>query len=210
MKTLLILVLVASVALPAPAIGFWDRYLSQVECAYEGTEHVTILNFPDGTGFSFQEARDSNGELVDATITLYLRDTNNDPIAGFPCEDIWLQSEDGGLFICFWGNWGTNPDADTDMNGMTQWVNPLCVGGSSQAPLEVLVNGLSILNPPNLPISFNSPDLNRDGHVNLIDLGYFSADYFGEYNFQSDFHCDGQINLADVARYAEGSGAHCP
>ncbi len=207
MKTLLILALISFVSVPVLASGIPDPFLSHVVCAYEGTEHVTILNFPDGTGFSFQEARDQNGNMVDATITLYLRDSNNDPIADFPWEDMWLQSEDGGLFICFWG---TSPDANTDMNGMTQWVFPLRAGGSSQAPLEVLVNGLAIQNPPNLPISFNSPDVNGDGYVNLIDLGYFSADYFGEYNFQSDFHCDGQINLADVARYAEGSGTHCP
>jgi hypothetical protein len=207
MKTLLILALISVVSVPVLASGIPDLFESYVVCAYEGTEHVIMLNLPNGTGSSFQNAHDSGGGLVDATITLFLLDNNQAPISDFPMEDMWLQSEDGGLSLCVAGS---TADANTDMLGMTQWVYPLHAGGYSQAPLEVLVNGMVIQNPPNLPISFNSPDSNGDGWVNLVDVTNFSVDFFGAYNFRSDFHPDGLLNLVDVSLLAYGVGTSCP
>lgn len=48
-----------------------------------------ICNVPNGTGSQFTEARTLDGPS-DATITLHLRDANNDPVVNFPREDMWL------------------------------------------------------------------------------------------------------------------------
>ena len=56
----------------------------------------------------------------------------------------------------------------------------------------------------------NSPDINADLTVNLIDLSLFSSDYFGSYSFRSDFFWDGEINLIDLASMALFFGDTCP
>ncbi len=59
-------------------------------------------------------------------------------------------------------------------------------------------------------LSYNSPDMNGDGSVNLADMGMFSTDFYGEYHFRSDFFRDGAINLSDVGQLATSFGANCP
>ncbi len=207
MKILLILALLLFGSVSVLACGIPDINHSFAVCAHGGTEPVTILNFPDGSGSSFLEARDQNGVLLNATITLVVLDGSSVPVVNFPFEDMWLQSEDGGMVPCVGG---TIADANTDMNGMTQWVYPLRAGGASQAPCQVLINGDAIVNPPGLPVAFNSPDIDGDGLVNLGDVALFSHDFFGGYDFRSDFHRDGVINLSDVSRLAQSFGVSCP
>jgi hypothetical protein len=64
--------------------------------------------------------------------------------------------------------------------------------------------------PLSLDIAINSPDINGDLQVNLSDVVAFTQDYFGAYNYRSDFFWDGVLNLSDVARMAQGMGAICP
>lgn len=193
--------------LSAPfALADWghDPYQSEAVMDYPGQAWLCVV--PDGSGHSLTEAQDEFGGSVDATITLALRDYNNDPITNFPWEDLWLESADDGLVFC---PLGTAADANTDVNGMTQWTQSLRGGGASEANCFVLING-SPLPGPGLPLHFTSPDLNRDLQVNLSDLSYFATDYFGGYNPRSDFYHDGVLNLSDFARFAQSFQAQCP
>ncbi|MDX2472329.1 MAG: hypothetical protein QNL91_01345 [Candidatus Krumholzibacteria bacterium] len=62
-----------------------------------------------------------------------------------------------------------------------------------------------------MAISYNSPDINGDGVVNLTDVPLFAGDFHGgAYDFRSDFHYDGIVNLSDVVHMAQGLGSSCP
>lgn len=175
--------------------------------AYPGPETLTLLVRPDGGGRSFDDALLPWGDTADATITLVLRNANGDPVPDFPREDMWLVSDDDGLVPCVSG---TIADANTDAAGMTQWQNPLFGGGYSEALTEVRVNGAPIELTIGVHLSFNSPDINGDLVVNLTDVALFAMDFFGDYQFRSDFFRDGQINLQDLATFAPAYGATCP
>jgi hypothetical protein len=175
---------------------------------YSGNETLSLFNLPNGGGSSFAEAQDAGngGAVEDATITATIVDGNFDPIAGFPAEDLWLASVDGGMVPCVGG---TSADADTDANGVTTWANPLNAGGSSEALCEIMVSG-DALTSASLALRFNSADLNSDGTVGLTDVGLFSTIFYGAYDFSADFFADGSMGLSDVGRLALGLGGSCP
>jgi hypothetical protein len=206
MKILLILVLISVIAVPAMATNIPDPDMSYVIWAYEGTDPVTLLNFPDGGGASFVEVRDQAGTVFDGTITIVVLDHYGNPVPDFPREDIYLLSDDGGMVPCMGG---TRPDENTDFNGMSHWINPLHACGNSLGFCEVMIMG-TVVNHPPLALRFNSPDINGDGSVNLMDVGLFSIPFYGGYDFTADLHHDGVLNLADVSRLAQGSGVTCP
>lgn len=63
---------------------------------------------------------------------------------------------------------------------------------------------------PDLPIYFNSPDLNADGRVDLTDAALFAQDLgAGDAPFRSDLCWDGVIDLSDVAIFTQHLGAGC-
>lgn len=207
MKVLSFIVLVL-IAVPGFALaGVPDLNHSYAECAYDGPGMAHIVVLPDGSGDAFDEALDPEGNTVDATLTLTVLDGAYDPIVYFPFEDMWLEALDGGMVSC---PGGTCADFSTDMNGMTEWVNPLKAGGYSEAGLVIMISGSPIMDPPVLPISVNSPDITGDGEVTLADLAEFATNYFQGYHFRSDFHRDGMLNLSDLAWMAMGMGAICP
>lgn len=185
--------------------GVPDLGLSSAATAYSGGSAAVMFNIPNGGGSAFTGARDAGG-LVDATVTLTLIDGLGDPIANFPAEDLWLESVDGGMAFC---TGGTTADLNTDVAGQTQWVTPLAAGGSSQALTAVMVSGAA-LTSGNLPISHNSADISGDGIVNLTDVPLFVNDFYGSYNFRSDFSYDTVINLSDVVKMGTAIGASCP
>lgn len=187
--------------------GIPDLSHSFATIAYDGPGTPALLVVPDGSGNLFTAARDEDGNLVDATITLTILDPLDDPVANFPFEDCWLESVDGGLVPC---NGGTTADHNTDPNGMTEWVNPLLAGGFSETAVYVLINGDALSTNPGLPLYFNSPDLNQDLTVSLHDVAIFAGDYFGSYSFRSDFHRDGALDLRDVTILAQKMLANCP
>jgi len=186
----------------------WGPY-GEYSMAYPGQEFLTLLVLPDGGGNQLDEARLPSGGTADATITLLLRDAYNDPIPNYPREDMWLESEDGGLVLC---QGGTIADSDTDQFGMTRWLNPLRGGGHSQTLTVVKVSGAEPELTQGVRLNFNSPDINEDLIVNLLDVALFAEDFFqySVYSFRSDFYRDGTINLADLAVFAPAIGAHCP
>jgi len=173
-----------------------------------GVFPLSLFNLPNGGGSAFTEAQASDGSVVDATIEVVIRDGNNDVIAGFPGEDLWLASDDGGMVPCIGG---TSADGDTDADGITRWVNPLNAGGSSLAVCHILVSGDALTSPgSDMALHFNSADINADGTVSLADVGNFSSMFYGGYDFAADFFADGSLSLADVGRLALGIGGSCP
>ena len=62
-----------------------------------------------------------------------------------------------------------------------------------------------------MPLSVNSPDINGDLVVDLVDLGMFAGDYNNaSYDFRSDLTGDGIENLADIGEFAMYNGDECP
>ena len=185
---------------------------SLAEWAYHGTETLSLYNIPDGTGHPFTKAFlpgaavGGPGVFVDATITMTLMDSGGYVIPGFPFEDLWLESVDGGLAAC---PGGTVAAHNTDVQGKTYWAYPLFAGGWSESPLRVVVGGYMVLHQE-FPLNVNSPDINGDRQVNLADVGLFSASYYGAYHYRADFNFDGVLNLSDVGYFASGLGAGCP
>jgi len=179
----------------------------EYEMAYQGPETLTLFVVPDGSGGSFDQATLPVGGTEDATITVLIVDFNWVPIANFPAEDIWLESEDNGLVPCIGG---TIADANTGADGTTQWLNPVLGGGHSQALTVVLVNGALLEMTSGVNLSFNSPDINGDRTVNLTDVQLFTEDFYFSDDFRSDFHRDGIVNLSDLPRMAQAVGTTCP
>ena len=181
--------------------------LSEAFIAYDGPGVPFLLVVPDGSGTPFTEALDEQGNVVDATITLYLRDPQGSPIANFPREDLWLETGDDVVVSCYWG---LIADQHTDANGMTLWAIPPVAGGYSQGPIFVMVNGTALTSNPGLPLRITSPDINGDLVINLQDLAILASDYFSDYNFRSDLNGDSYLNLSDIYIFAQHLGAHCP
>lgn len=192
----------------AVATDIPDLDLSYYQTA--ATEPVSIFTVPDGQGNGFDAAFAFDGAVMDATITLHLVDAQGVPFSGYPAEDMWLETTQDGLAPC---PGGSIADANTDANGMTQWQEPLAAGGYTDPVNEltiVMVGGGALSQPP-LDIYFNSPDLSRDGLVDITDIAMFAQDFFGAYSYRSDFNWDDAINLSDVSfMTTRGIGAECP
>lgn len=184
-----------------------DPHESQGACAYTGPGLAHVVALPNGDGVPFTAAWDPEGQVVDATIGLWVRDPAGYPIENFPAEDLWLDDPGGGLVSC---QDGTIADADTDAEGFTQWTLPLHASGNSPDGVAVRLMGYFLQNPPLLPVSVNSPDITGDGQVTLADVGAFATDYFEGHAFRSDFNGDGNLDLYDVYWLARGLGTHCP
>ena len=178
----------------------------EIWLAYDGPEIPALCVYPNGQGPTFTQSNLPNGEVVDATVYLEVRDGFGVPIVGFPREDIWITSYDDGLVFC---NGGGSPDIETDADGITYWTSPPQAGGSSTTNNYVYVYG-SPSTYVDLDFHFNSPDITGDGTISLADVGLFSSDYFGAYQFRSDFFYDGELNLSDVGRLAYAIGSSCP
>jgi len=174
--------------------------------AYVGPEFCVLLNVPDGNGAAFTDAVKVGGGVVDATITLIVKDGAGVAIANYPFEDAWIESVDGGMVACVGG---ATADASTDVNGMTQFQTPLQAGGSSLADTRVLINGNALANT--IGVGYNSPDLDASGAVNLTDVQIFATDFFDvSYKFRSDLFFDNVVNLSDLPVLASTVGAACP
>nr|MEE4268007.1 hypothetical protein [Candidatus Krumholzibacteria bacterium] len=186
--------------------GIPDLSNCEAWLAYEGPEVLTLMVRPDGQGSAFTEAQLPDGTHVDGTLFVKVIDWGEEPVVNFPAEDLWIESEDGGLVACLGG---TIADVNTDETGLSYWIEPLQAGGSSLGSAAVFVSGDS-WGTGDLPLNFNSPDLTGDGVVNLADLAYFSEIYYEDYDFRADLYRDGVINLSDVALMAQGWGVACP
>lgn len=191
-----------------PVTGLPDLQYSFYVWSAAGSEPVSLLVVPDGSGAPFTQARRAAGSIVDATITLTLMHPCG-PFANFPREDIWLETPGAGFIACAGG---TIADVDTDAEGTTRWTLPLRAGGFSPGPCVIVINGSTPFGMPPLDLSFKSPDLSGDLAVNLADVARFAPAYLGVggYSFAADLLADGNVDLADIPVLARSIGAHCP
>jgi len=190
----------------AQTTGIGGPY-GEYDMAYQGPETLTLFVVPDGSGDIFDQASLPYGGTADATITMTLMDASWLPVAAFPAEDMWLESEDDGLVQCVAG---TIADANTDTDGKARWLEPLLAGGQSQALTVIKINGMLLELTSGVRLSFNSPDINGDLRVDLTDMQLFAVDFFSSYDFRSDFHRDGIVNLSDIPPMALAIGVACP
>lgn len=177
-----------------------DLDLSTADVATDG---AVLFVRPDGMGDPFTQAHMANGSVVDATVTLTLVNYLGQPLADYPAEDLWLETDGDGL--AFPEN-GTIADAATNASGQAEWVMPLEAGGCTIGESVVVMVAGQALNQPGLPLEFVSPDINGDLAVNLTDLATFSGAYSGAYNECADLFYDGVINLTDLAYFAPAYG----
>jgi hypothetical protein len=156
--------------------------------------------------------------FINATIQVTVRDGLGVAIANYPFEDIWIENPANGnppgdsdahvgLAAC---TGGAVADFSTDVAGYTEFNNPKFAGGQSWGQTRVVVNGNGLSNT--VDVSFNSPDIDGDGVVNLIDLQTFTADYFdsGNYHYRSDLFYDNILNLIDIPEMSQYYGSSCP
>lgn len=140
--------------------------------------------------------------MVDGTITLYIRDSDDKPVSGVVAE---LRDLTGNLISCV-PSWG---DDASDDDGKITWSEYLYFGGSSQEPLTVFIDNVEFM-PCDVPLHHNSPDINADTEVFIGDVQKFALDFYsGSYAFRSDFNYDGILNLSDVPRLAGNWGLMC-
>lgn len=170
---------------------------------------AAVYSTPAGTGRAMTNARAFPGTPVDATITLTLVDSELNPIPFYPFDDIWLESDDGGLVYCARG---TSPDASTDIDGQAFWTTTLEAGGFTGDGSVCLVMIAGSPLSDQLDLRFNSADINGDLTVNLQDVAAFTPLLTGTPDFRGDFNFDGDVNLQDVAIFTPAllSSASCP
>jgi hypothetical protein len=204
-----ITMIIAPEALADPGVP--DLNLSTASLAYPGPETVVMFNVPNGGGTAFPLARILDG-WVDATVTLHLRDSDNNPVVGFPRSLVWLDvntdnPEPGTFSVC--PTIPSLPDGNSDAAGIMTWTAPLHAGGWNPGPTVVMISGSPLLSG-DLNIGHVSADINGDLVVNLTDVQYFAVDFFSVfYSFRSDLHYDGTVGLADLPRLAQTFGAFC-
>ncbi len=178
-----------------------DRTL-EVTVSTNAQGPVSLFCLPNGGGMSFAGA---NATIY---VTLVMDGT---PVENLPAPGITLGGYPGDLFVC---NGGSNADYDTNHLGMTLWNEPLQVGGHLDPNdgdlLCVFVEDVAYPDPVLAGFRINSADINGDGNVNLTDIQFFAGDFFGPYQYRSDFHWDGVLNLADIGLLASSVWASCP
>ena len=167
---------------------------------------ASVFIIPNGQGASFDQAVLPGGNIVDATITLELLDTDGNAIFGYPFEDMWIETT-GGTFTPCAGN--ATADASTDEMGMTEWQLPLTAGGNSAGEQVVVYVAGSPLAGGGINLTFNGPDMNGDLEINISDIGTFTP-MIGTDTYEGDFNYDGTVNISDIGLFTPGIGTSCP
>lgn len=202
---------VAVAGIPLPARADWgipNMYLSQAWFTVSPGTTATLLVVPDGSGPPLSQARLHNGSLIDRVLHLQAFDDLGTPVYQLEPDHWTLAWQDGGVHACG----GTlQPDRTTGADGMTEWALPLRAGGYSRSLVRVTWHGQPLLTNNGLVLQVNSPDLNGDLVVDLLDVTLFAQDYFADdYRFRSDLHADGDVNISDIVPMVQHLGARCP
>lgn len=175
----------------SPCDGDWCPLCPAPVCA-----SGSVLVTPEGNGPTL--------EALGLVITVTVLGCDGIPLSGYPADEIRLEAFSGSVDFC--GN--AVADHATDGQGQTTFSGALAGGGWSQGDLYVTVG--SMRQVPALPLAVNSPDINGDLRVDLIDVSEFAADFLDEaYQFRSDFTHDGVENLADIGILAWHLGEGC-
>lgn len=172
--------------------------------SWDPSEPISICVLPDGEARAFI----SGGQPVMAALRFPVMRWDTIPVAFSPVPVEWF---DGGPeVIC-----GPNVvELITDSDGWVTWT-PDIQGGGHRGPDEAVDLSLWIPVCPNQQLDilegiyFNSPDINGDLRVNLSDVPDFAGDFFGAYDYRSDFNWDNVINLSDIVFMAQSLGVAC-
>lgn len=218
MKTILLLAAVCTF-ISIGSIAWADQpypFVESISMPGIDQEGISLLILPDGSGPALTQARAvGSGVLTDATIIVRLITLGGNPIPNFPHEDVWLETDNDQQYFCPGGSCADGPST---VYGEMTFSGALTGGGHHLGETHVFVNGSPAFDPsyypsywvhPPVPLSFNSPDINGDGIIDLVDVGYFATDYFNTYDYRSDFVCDGVVNLGDLGVMASGLGLFC-
>jgi hypothetical protein len=165
---------------------------------------VSICVFPEGEARAFL----AGGQPVTAALRFPVIRWDTVPVAFSLVPVEWYSGGPG--VIC-------EPHAAelfTDSEGWVTWI-PDIQGGGHRGPDDAVDLTLWIPVCPNQQLDilegvyFNSPDINGDLSVNLSDVPDFAADFFGAYDYRSDFNWDNVINLSDIVFMAQSLGVAC-
>lgn len=170
----------------------------------------SICIFPDGRS-SLQDATSGSIEIVFFWLNWW-NDFGNWTGVTFGGEGLFIP---GNVQICGQETPNFFP-ADVSQLPAAFHTQPIFGGGHSQIDEDGNPSGECILYwaPSScgaipLKLFFNSPDINGDLVIGLGDFGLFSQDYYGEYNYRSDFDFDGIIGLSDLVVMSRAMGASC-
>lgn len=160
---------------------------------------------PAGDGDPLPAMR-RGGDAVDGTVTVVLLDSNDQPIANYPAEDIWLEVP--GMDFCVPP---LTADGPSDLAGVTTISGAPLFLGEQAGDLAVLINGEVLPDAGGALYRFAAVDLDGSGTVDFRDLILLANAYFsGGYVPAADFHCDGRLDLSDVVVFAGHLGHRCP
>lgn len=197
--------------------GFAQAEFGVEYISTSNTAEVSLMILPDGSGPPLAAASLFGGQVTDATVELRIADEFGTGLADFPAEDLWLDDGNGQAVGCGFSGAFLYADGPTDANGVASFSGSPAGGGTANGTVYVYLSGgrateiglFGVEHPP-LNLRLNSPDLNADGKVDLSDLPTFATDFYGTYNYRSDFVWDGVVNLTDVVKMAGALGHDCP
>jgi hypothetical protein len=184
---------------------------------------VSVFTNVDGLGNPINGAKAAAASAsVDATITLTVIDTDGFEVFQYPFEDMWLETDAGGLVLC---NGGSTADASTDINGQTTFSGTLFAGGGSYYDKDipaneqcvVMIDGTALSQATSaMDILFNTADLTGDLIVGVQDTSLFKPRYLNGtnapfvYDYSIDYYFDEQITLSDLVLFAGVANTACP
>ncbi len=175
---------------------------------------------PNGSGTQLAGCYAMGGIPTNVSILVTLNDVTGLPVPMVPATDIRIEEMQTPLSWCA-NSWYPPPlhapnlaDGPTNAAGQTQFSLSYHGGGWLHGPTMIWVleaSGAWMPIPTPVLVYYNSPDINGDLIINLTDISFFAADYFGAvYMYRSDFNYDGIINLTDLAMLAPALGVSCP
>jgi len=213
MKLYLSTIMVLFVAGQATAAAAGCFPLPDINLSYAVFTHQTgnqgtlsMMMVPDGTGDVLAEVIRADGTRVNGEITVYVRDFAGVGMPGVLPAEITVGSDDPRLVFCDEFNIAR---VATDPDGLSYFDGPFGGGGTSTSLLRISVC-YDFLTTVFLPLQINSPDITGDLKVDLQDVQAFAVDFYGSYDYRSDFEYDGVVNLSDVTLMAQHLGASCP
>lgn len=171
---------------------------------------VSIWILPDGAGLPLDQAQGQGGVTVPMSIQVLLLDTMGSPLTTVEPDEVWLEDLQGEVSLCLPG-W--HPDVWNQAAGEFFFTGSPAGGGSrahddNNNPFLVMVCNVPLFSPV-YNLAVNSPDINGDLVVDLLDLSLFGQDFHGVYAYRSDFVWDGQVNLLDLAVLGSALGLEC-
>lgn len=187
---------------------------------YSQQNDVSVMIVPDGSGFPLSNCFERGGtQLTSGKITVTLVDSGGNVVPAYPPNWITLEEMTSPLVWCRnvanppTANCPNYADLPTDAAGQTTFTLSYYGGSQVQSPTNVWVfvptsGWFSI--PITGNVSFNSPDINGDLLVNLTDIAIFAMDFFGPYNYRSDFNYDQLVAIVDLAMFAPHLNKACP